>query len=612
MCLIANNKLLTVGVVVVLALQLLFPEGLKAQEARASLAAELSFFDHATRRSIRPADGKPIGLRVELTDVTTGRAPRGLTLAGWVRTRSPRNTGCEAAAQAFRVTAQPALGSVDLNGILAVTLNEDASVGVIDPKLNLQSSNMIAAAKLDTFPSAMTVDPRSFRAFFVTEGESGITSLSLLTGKTTRHFETGSDLATILGSENGGLWVGRADGQIFPFDSPNALRRVGEGAISLRMSAEPESALMAAFASAGGLLIFDGATGSPILALPKAEAVVDLAVLADGAVITLPIGADSAHVIYPDAPGNPVEIPLGFSAQRIVASPSGRHAIAYTPGQAAAVVIDVARAEVVQPLELTRSVLSEVTFTDAAAYLLSLDGGFVGLIDLRSVAIGKPAQILRVDLARKSSRPLENGGLLVPLWPSPQVIAVSPEAQTGWLLHDDHAVGDMPPMNSIRLRGGVPARVAVVDRSFREVEPGVFETVALVQGGDHELVLTTGIGGLSVCLGFAVRGASDQPGIEVISLSLDRTEGRIAAGKEIDISAVFRDSAGSIIPVQRAEFQMSSLASSWSDRTIARSAPDGSLRVRVRFPHPGPFALQPVALPENLYLQSPVLLEVSR
>lgn len=587
------------------------PERTIAQEARASLAAELDFFDPATREPMRPEAGEPFGMRVSLTDVTTGRAPRGLTIAGWIRAIAPGNSECAEAAQAFRVTAQPPLGSIDLNGVLIVALNQDATVGVIDPKLNLQTSNMIAAATLIEQPSAMAIDPVSFYAHFVTKGLSGLAGVSLLTGRRKDLLQTEPPLSDVASASRGGIWVGRTDGHVLPLDAPDLARRVGGGAVSLRKASEPDNSLLAAFASKGGLSVFDGATGTPILNLPGLEALHDLALLGDGTVVALPITGWTARVIYADAPGNPVEISLGFPAERLVTSSDGRYAIAYTPGAPAAVVIDLARAEVVQPLQLNEGTLSEVTFTDEAAYLLSLDGGFAGLIDLDSIALGRAARVRKIDLAVKSDQPTESEGLLVPLWPSPQVIAVSPETQTGWLLHDDQAVGEMPPMDSLRLRGGVPRQVAVLDRSLQETRPGVFETVALVPGGEHEVVLTTGIGGMTACIRFRVRGVTESQRIELLSLEVDAGNRRIRAGEDVELSMTFRNGAGESIAVRHAEFLVPSLSSSWVGRMTFRETPDGSLKGTVRFPHAGPFALQPLSLPKDLHLKSAVVLEVS-
>ena len=605
---IVNNS--AAVLLAILALLAAFPGNAGAQEGRASLAAELEFFDPETRRPVRPQVGVPFGLRVSLTDVTTGRAPRGLTLAGWIRAQARNNSTCEEAAQAFRVTSQPPLGSFDLNGVLVVALNEDNSVGVIDPKLNLRSSNMIAAANLETMPTSMAVDPRNFLAHFVTAGEKSLTSLALLTGREERRFEDMPPLADVLASAKSGAWVGRADGVIFPLDHPDRIARVGDGAVTLRGAAEPESPLIAAFTANGGLLVLDGATGAPVLDLLGMEPIADLAVLQDGSVIALPKDGTAARIVYRDAPDRTIDIPLGFAAERIVASPSGRHAIAYAPGGPAAVIIDVARAEVVLPVQLTGGVLNEVAFTDDAAYLLSLDGGFAGLVDLSSVAIGRTAQIRKIDLARKSERSHTGGGLLVPLWPSPQVIAVSPETQTGWLLHDDQAVGEMPPMDSLRLRGGVPSRVAVIDRSFQERQTGVFETIASIPGGEHELVLTTGIAGLTACLGMHVRGSSEIKRIELISLDLEAEDTRFVSGEDVELSLTFRNSSGNAVSVEQAEFLVASLSSSWVGRLAMRRAPDGTLKGRVNFPHKGPYAIQPVALPENLQLKSAILIEV--
>lgn len=584
-----------------------------AQDGVASLAAELSFHDPDDRAPVRPVGGEPVGLRVTLTDLTTDRPPRGMTLAGWIRPDEPGNASCEDAARAFRVTARPPIGSTDLNGVLLVTLNEDASVGVIDPKLNLQSSNMIAAAKLDRLPRAMAVDPERQRALFATVGEPGIQSMSLLTGQTARIAPQHAAVTDIAASKAAGTWAGTADGGVFRPDDPAGTIPVGTpgNAVLLRLSSDPESPLLAAFGAAGGLLVLDGGSGATILSDADFPALEDVAVFDRGAVLALPRGGQAAKLVYPDAPDRVLSIPLGFAATRIRASPDGRFAIAHAPGGPIAAIIDIARAEVVQPVALTAGTISEVAFTDEAAYLLSLDGGFAGLIDLATIAIGRGAQIRRIDLARKSDAPKEDARLLVPLWPSPQVLAVSPQTQTGLILHDDQSRGEMPPMDSIRLRGGVPFRVAVVDRSLQEVAPGVFETVAAIQGGRHELVLTTGIGGMTTCLGFDVRGGAPGPPVEILSLSVTAEDGTFNAGQDEGVAIVIHGDTGAPVPVERAEFLVPSLSSSWVGRLRAQRGADGVLRGRVRFPHAGPFAVQPLALPPGVTVKSAILLEVA-
>lgn len=83
------------------------------------------------------------------------------------------------------------------------------------------------------------------------------------------------------------------------------------------------------------------------------------------------------------------------------------------------------------------------------------------------------------------------------------------------------------------------------------------------------------------------------------------------AGQDINIALTFRDRKGAVVPVERAEFLVPSLASSWIGRMSLSRSEDGTLRGQMRFPHPGPFVLQPLGLPRDLYLTSALLLEVS-
>lgn len=215
-----------------------------------------------------------------------------------------------------------------------------------------------------------------------------------------------------------------------------------------------------------------------------------------------------AEIRYADAPDHPVAVDLGAPLARITTDPAGRIALAWTPGDALVALIDLALGRVVQQVSLNRATVSDVSFTDNSAYLLSHDGGFVGALDLATVALGRGAVLRRVNLGLSNAPPSVDDRLLVPMLPAPQVMAVSPESQTGWLITEMASSVKMPPMDSVRLRGGIPARVFAVDRSCAEVAPGVVEAAWAFGPGDWELVLTTDIGDLSSCLQFHVRGRS--------------------------------------------------------------------------------------------------------
>lgn len=595
------------------ALVCLTPGAARAEDRVASLTAGLEFFDPDTGAVMRPESGRPVGLRVTLRDAVTGRAPRGVALAGWIRPDSAGNTSCEDAARGFRVTRRIPLGATDLNGVLLFSANRDGSLGVIDPKLNLQSSNMIAAAVQTQVPDTIAVDTARMRALLRFAGKDGLTAFSLLTGAVTPVAPDLSQPSDIVASDGIGVWAASGDGTIRRIGGP-ALAPIavapGPGPVELRLPADPDVGLLAGFGRGGGLVVVEGATGRIVLSDPARAPFADLGVLPDGTVLGLSGDGRQGRILFPDDPGREITVPLGFRAARLRISPDGRFAAAFAPGGRGIALLDPARAQVLQALELTDGGVTDFVFTDDAGYLLSLDGGFAGLIDLGSIRQGVGAQIRKVDLGRKSATPPAGAQLLMPLWPSPQVLAVDPETQTGWILHDAQAVGEMPPMESLRLRSGIPQKVAVADRSFREVQGGVFETVGVIAGGPHELILTTGIGGLTACLGFDVRGGADRAQAQAIMLSVVSADGVYRAGREEALSFIFHDISGTPIRVERAEFVVPSLSTSWVGRLVARPGPDGRLQARLRFPHAGPFAVYPVGLPPDLKLGSAVLLEV--
>ena len=551
-----------------------------------------------------PEGGQKVRLRLSLIDPTTGTAPRNLNVRAWARPRTADGASCTRAAQNFRATRRIPTGSIDVNGILLAALNRDASLSVIDPKLNLYSSNMVAAHALGRAPEAIAIDRSAMRALYA-DGAGRIVAADLAgPGRET----VADDLGTVTGlavARGGRIWVGTAAGALIAFSPAGAelVRHEMPGPVRVSRPDDPESDLILARTDGGGVRMLDADTGHEVMAARLDAPLAAVAPVGRDGIIAVTRGADMAAIHYADAPDRAVAVPLGAPFERVTTGPGGRIAVLWTPGDALVALVDLALGRVVQQVSLDAATVSAVTFTDNAAYLLSLDGGFVGAIDLATVALGRPAVLRQVNLGSQTTPPELAERLLVPLLPSPQILAVSPEAGTGWVIGEVASSVEMPPMDSVRLRGGMPEAVYAVDRSFDEVSPGVFETAWAFAPGPWELVVTTDLGELSTCLPFSIQGDIERRRLVPVRLVPDPAPSP-RVGEPQDVALTLVDADGEAVELDRLTLMVPSMLSGWSTRVVARRGTDGRLRVRLDLPHVGPYALQPLDLPAPLALVS--------
>ena len=588
---------------------LLAGQGL-AQDGTTSLTAVLTLTDPASGQPMQPFAGQMVQLDLSLTDAVTGQPPRGLPLQGWVRPVQRGNSSCEQAVRGFLTTGSVPTGSVNLNTSVLAMLSQDGSVGVIDPKLNLMSANMLAAFKLDEQPAGMVVDPARMRILATQGAQGNILALPIPGGDAVVLASGLAAPAGIAVTDDGDIWVASsADGtlkRLAPDGKPRSSAQLGDARLGLR---DDLDAPLLVFSDTGAIRLIDRGNGKTLVDLGSAEPVSDAVAIGTIAVLSLPAGRSVAQLRYLDAVDAPFDIPLGLPFTRISASQDGRFALAWSPGEAAFVLIDLARAQVVQPVALQDATITEARIFNGAAYLLSHDGGFVGVIDLATVEIGRAAEITEVRLGVKGPRPQGETALLVPLAPSPQLLAVDPVTQTGFVIEAMSGVNGMPPMDATRLRGGVPQKVLVVDRRLEETTPGQFRVVWAFPAGEYELMLTTGITGLSSCLRFEVQGTRQAIGVLPVRMEVSTGPEPIQAGRPHDMLLRFYGPEGEIIKVPQTAILVPSFKSGWRTKVIGVPQPDGALAMQVTLPHPGTFALQPMQLPTHLGLRSAVMIE---
>ena len=97
------------------------------------------------------------------------------------------------------------------------------------------------------------------------------------------------------------------------------------------------------------------------------------------------------------------------------------------------------------------------------------------------------------------------------------MLAVHADSYTGFVIDARNAVTGKPPMEAMRLRGGIPQIVRALDRSLRQIAPGRFVAAArLPREGEWEIVVSVGVGQLAFCAALPTPPApskpADQPG----------------------------------------------------------------------------------------------------
>lgn len=481
---------------------MLIPWAALAQEAevRADLQAPL-LADVRFTPDADIAPGQPFTISLRFASAAGAEPPVGLDVSAWLRPVSASNLPCTDAARAYRSTLSLPTGAVSLNGPVLAVAMADGAVTFADPDLDLASANIIAAAKLTEAPDALIPDTERQRVLAVLNRQGEIVAIEALTGKVAvlaRGFER---IETVIPAADGGAWVLDA--------GPSALIRVmADGTVTevargVSALAAATGGKVAAYSSASKAAVFDLATGHELARFPgkaKVDAVIPIHDPSGVSGIILLLD-DQLEIYYSDAPDMPVSITLAAPATRLVLPADGRFLFAHDPAGGPVSIIDTVRGRLVQAVGADVPI-TEIAFSARGAFLLRADQQSVGAIFFDTIRDKEPAVVREIVLGTPQAGTVPAGAWMAPLSGGREVVAVHAASYSGFVLHDNPAMSDTSwPMTRVQLRGGEPRRIAVIDRSLRETAPGVFAGTALLpaSGAGWELVLTTGLGGQTMC-----------------------------------------------------------------------------------------------------------------
>jgi len=437
-------------------------------------------------------EGELAELRFRIVDDASGQPMRGLAPGAWLD-RAERIRG-QARAEQKSCKDKVALylrGSAgirpmaDLNGYYVFVLNREASVSVIDPKVSMAGRTSTFASIALPGAGADLARSHDDRYLFVSMPSTGEVAVIDADSFRLRARVRAAPGVTRLAVQPDGryLWAGNDDpgrdrGSVTVIDTeslaPVVTLPVGSGHHEIAFSADSRWA----FVTNRG----DGTVSVVDVRSLRVER--ELAV--GGQPISVAFSALSQRLFVADAKSGTVHVirPDDFSTVARIALAPGLGPMRFTPDGRWAMVLNTVddRVYVLDPSN--NSVQHEIpvagqpyqiAFTRAFAYVRALGSERVSMIDLSSLGPGRRPSVL--GFAAGAAPPKAAGDLVIadsiaPAAGDAGVLVVNPAENSTYFYME----GMNAAASNYKVQAASARAVAVVDRSLREIEPGVYAT----------------------------------------------------------------------------------------------------------------------------------------
>lgn len=466
------------------------------QAAEAPAAGRLVRDGVVVEFDARPADGAAAlteggvaELRLRVSDQASGQPLKGSTPGAWLDLAHAQQ-GSDGKPQDCRDKIALYLKGVvgirpliDLNGYYVLILNRDASISVIDPGVSMGGATStyglipLAGPPMDWARSA-----DGERLFVSMPPANQVAVVATERFELQRNVAAGTAPTRVAVQPDGRyLWVGNdapqaADSGVTVIDTrslePVLTTATGRGHHEIAFSDDSRYAFVSN-RDAGTVTVFDVATLKKVKELATGPRPIALAwsalsralYVADGEVGRVTVVDGATLVVRRELALQPGLGPMRFT-------PDGRFGFVVNPIADTVSVIDAASDEAVHTLAVGGEPF-QVGFTRAFAYVRGLSTERVTMVNLASLGKGRTPVVQ--GFAAGSQPPRLAGDLaladsVAPARTDAGVFVVSPADNALYFYME----GMNAPMSGYPNRGHAARAVAVVDRSLKEVEPGVF------------------------------------------------------------------------------------------------------------------------------------------
>lgn len=448
-----------------------------------------------------PAAGRDAAFAFTLATGNDRVALAGAKPAAWMVRRdqaaAPDQRQCRSLAARFARGASLAAPALDLNSFYVLSLGNDASISVIDPRIGFGGSHLIGLAGFDAPITDWALTPDLSRLAVAVPSADHVALVDTAGWKVSAKVAVpnptrlaiapnGRILLASYGAANG------SDGGVAVIDlaAPPAaatLIATGTGPHDIAIDADGRFAFVSN-KQAGTVSVIDlvaqRVTGTVRAGRPVALA---YSALARRVYAASEDGTVTAVGTSPVSTLASIAAPPGLVALRF--APSGRHLLAASPRAGEVVVIDAATDRIVQRMPIDGEP-DAIAFSGRLAYVRHRANAFFDAIPLDQIGVeGGALTAISVGVGRLAlgavSSPVR-ADAMAPVPDGDGLMIANPGDRAIYFYREGMAA----PSGSLATYGREPRAVRVLDRRLREVEPGTYRTVGrLPRAGIYDVVL---------------------------------------------------------------------------------------------------------------------------
>lgn len=444
-------------------------------------------FDAAIRPPRTPDEAAETTVRFRVEDVD-GHPVTGLRPFAWISTRegesAPDEAACRRLVGSFTAGMLSARPAADLNAYLVLAMNHDNTISVINPQVAFSRTKLEHLVTLGGYPVDWTLGPRG-RVFLTVPSANRVSVVDTQRFLVAANVVVGrKPVRVALHPDGRTLWVGNdGDGTVTVVDGERnvatATVQVGAGHHEF------------AFTGEGDVWVTSSGSAEAVAIDPRTREVVARVNVGDGAIDAAWSGAANAILLANGRTGElvvvdgtsrreveRVRLAPGIHAAHV--DPTGRWVFVVNPATATVTILDAS--DTSRRHEIGGLVRPDtVVFTPRQAYIRDAGSARVQLLELASLERDAPPAKGDIRIGQAAPSASRDLGIIAPAAAAPDgggVIFANPADKALFF----YAEGMMAPMGTHANYTREPRGVLLLDRTLREVEPGIYGTTVPLRG----------------------------------------------------------------------------------------------------------------------------------